>query len=130
MTMKRTEITDTDTSNDALLDPFFAEARTLPPMAPAHLMASVLADAQRLQPAAASLPKSRARPAQRLDFRQWLPNWPTGAALAGFLAAGVFLGYAQPETLAPVSDAVAPVFGTVASDDDGYFSLDDLMTEI
>ncbi|MCI2398606.1 dihydroorotate dehydrogenase [Aliiroseovarius subalbicans] len=91
--------TEHDILDDAALEAFFTAGRADTPVPSSDLMARVLADAEAHQ----SKPRPIARPAQRRSLLAGLiaaiGGWPALAGMATATVAGVWLGFAQPDTL-------------------------------
>lgn len=97
----------------------------------ADLIAAVLSDAEKLQPALAGLPvaPSISRPIRQTwwrDFWDVLGGWGAVGALSACLALGVTLGYTPPQGLTDLTDAVLESAGFSVADNDDY-TLDELM---
>lgn len=82
--------------DDAALNALFADARAARPALEDDFMARLVADADAALPSA---PAFAPTPAPRSTFFQFLGGWPTVASMASCAVAGVWIGFAQPETL-------------------------------
>lgn len=93
---------------DSDLDDLFAEARTRAPAPSEALMALVLADAATHQPRPVAAQLRVARPSS--GWSSWFAGLRGGAlAGAGMMTAtlaGVWIGFAQPSSMASVTDAL------------------------
>jgi hypothetical protein len=97
--------TDEPMRNDAGLEAFFEAARKAAPEPSAALLARVLADAEaelaaRARPAMPAVPR---RPGHWLNFVRGLGGWPALAGMATAAVAGVWLGFATPDSLNTLS---------------------------
>jgi len=119
---------------DTELDRFFDAAKATTPRPPEALMARVLADAEAAQPAPRGLPMPEAGSATGGGwFGRWLSGgfsgWRGATALGVVcLGLGLSVGYWQPTSLSPMTDAVLDGTGVETATE--YLSLDDLMSEV
>lgn len=94
---------------DSDLDDLLAAARADRPVPSAALMARVLDDAQRLQPAAARpLRRAPARPGLMARLAQAFGGAGALAGMAAAMLAGVWVGLAQPAPLTLLTAALWP----------------------
>lgn len=111
------------------LELFFSASRKAAPMPSAGLMERVLQDGVALQPAPRGLERAHARPKPGFS-RLWAAfgGWVPASALTACLMVGLLLGYAAPDSVGTVTDAVLNSAGVTVSDTE-YTTLDDLVTE-
>lgn len=92
-------------TEDGWLEEWLSEARAQQ-LAPSEtLMARILHDADRVQPASPRMPQPRAERPGRLWFRA-LGGWAGFGGLAAAAATGFWIGYLPPEVLAPYVPAL------------------------
>lgn len=115
--------------DEAMLDALFAEARAATPEAPADLMAAVLRDAERLQPAPRGLARNTGASAGNRGFfaevLAGLGGWQAAAALAVFAVVGLAVGLVQPSGLETLTDGLT---GGSGGETAVSFDIDDLIT--
>lgn len=123
---------------DSDLEDLFAEARTRAPAPSDALMARIMADAVAHQPPPPA-PVRPAAPTRSAGLSGWLAGLRggmlAGAGMVTATLAGVWIGFAQPSPMVPVTDALwQPAFQEIDTVDlqpslDLITSLDGLMTE-
>ncbi|MHC0054421.1 dihydroorotate dehydrogenase [Actibacterium sp. D379-3] len=100
------------------LERFFAAARQAAPMPSEALMARVAADAAaQMQVASAAAPR-RDRPGLLAGLMRQIGGWPALAGLATATVAGVWIGYAAPGEVGPLTAGLWP------GEDAGYDVVD------
>ncbi|WP_421703995.1 dihydroorotate dehydrogenase [Aliiroseovarius sp.] len=130
-------MTNTDRDDDdKMLESFFEAGRADAPVPSQDLMARILADAQANMPAPAPLARP-ATPARRgflVGLLAAVGGWPSVATMATATVAGIWLGFAQPDTLSNLSGGTLLPGSTATAyevDDlvPSYGSFDGLLTE-
>lgn len=129
-------MTKTDRDDDKMLESLFEAGRAEAPVPSQELMARILADAQANMPAPAPIARA-ARPARRgllAGLLAAVGGWPSVATMATATVAGIWLGFAQPDTLNTLSGGtLLPGSAGVAYEVDdlipSYGSFDGLLTE-
>ena len=127
--------TDRD-DDDMMLESLFEAGRAEAPVPSQDLMARILADAQANMPAPAPIVRA-ARPVRRgllAGLLAAVGGWPSVATMATATVAGIWLGFAQPDTLNTLSGGtLLPGSAEAAYEVDdlvpSYGSFDGLLTE-
>lgn len=111
------------------LDDFFAAARQENEGVSSDLMNRILSDAADQQPdlrrVAAGSPQHRN---WFWKFSDAFGGWQATGALTACAVAGLWIGYASPDSLSEISDLVLNKSGITDVDED-YFSIDDILAE-
>lgn len=111
------------------LDDFFTAARQENVAVSRDLMNRILSDAADQQP------DSKPLAAARSQHRHWwqkmtvtLGGWQGAGALTACAVAGLWIGYASPDSLSGLSDLVLNT-SSATDADEVYFSIDDILAE-
>ncbi|MEM6594993.1 MAG: hypothetical protein AAF672_09390 [Pseudomonadota bacterium] len=116
---KRDDISELD------LDALFAEAKAAPAPSSEQLQARIIADAAALQPQSAPVLAGPARRRPLATLLDAIGGWPAIGGLVTAAAAGVYIGFAQPDLLAAPEQAIADPGFTVS----GFLPGDDMFFE-
>ena len=129
--------TDKRSMDDAGLEAFFAAARDVAPAPSSELMARIVADAEATLVARAPAPLAVPRRRGRLRaVLAGLGGWPTLASMVTATLAGVWFGFASPDSLNTLSGGLLlPGSAAEASYDledmlPGYLSLGEIDMEV
>jgi len=100
-------MTDKNIPTEAELEALFAEAAGAPVVPSAALLDRVMADADRISGARGQ--RAPARPGWLAALIATLGGWPAVAGLATATVAGIWIGYAAPDTLNQLTDGYLAV---------------------
>lgn len=126
---EKNDHTQSDAAEDLELQTFFDAARVSAPQPSGALLNTIHAEAQRLQPNAGSpQAKAPARGSWWGEIWQEFGGWRAAAALSACLFVGLSLGYNPPDALDEFATTVLGTAG-LGEVDEGYYTLDDLVTE-
>ena len=94
---------ENERDRDDALDPFFEAAREARPEPSDALMARILADAAEAAPRPAEQLRPAEKPSLVASVLDAIGGWPSFAGLATATVAGVWIGFASPDTLSTLT---------------------------
>jgi len=117
------------TRSDENLEDFFSAAKTVQVMPDTALMARILQDAAVVQ-AEIQAPQPMPETSLWADFVEMLGGWRGVSGLTACACAGLWFGFATPQTVSDFSAGLISTGETAQLDYDDPYGLQDLLTEI